>query len=181
VPLETLETDYLDNTLPLFKRYKAMFAIRNKDNEEAALILTKGFIDKSALFRHEVAYVLGQMMQPVTTDALQKVLEDEEEVVAGEASEVAEDLEDHSEEGVISAVDSEDEEDLEEEVVSAEEVAADSEEELVVRAVRDHLGLKKHHKPNFFIHHQPPAVIGKLFSTPAVSTFSTKKQSLFSF
>ena len=36
-----------------------------------------------------------------------RVLEDEEEVVAGEASEVAEDLEDHSEEGVISAVDSE--------------------------------------------------------------------------
>ena len=66
-------------------------------------------------------------------------------------------------------------------MVSAEEVAADSEEELVVRAARDHLGLKKHHKPNFFIHHQPPAVIGKLFSTPAVSTFSTKKQSLFSF
>merc|ERR1719516_149055 len=94
-----------------------------------------------------------------------RVLEDEEEVVAGEASEVAEDLEDHSEEGVVSAV----------------EVAADSEEELVVRAARDHLGLKKHHKPNFFIHHQPPAVIGKLFSTPAVSTFSTKKQSLFSF
>merc|ERR1711923_644884 len=91
------------------------------------------------------------------------------------------DLEDHLEEGVISAVDSEDEEDLEEEVVSAEEVAADSEEELVVKAARDHLGLKKHHKPNFFIHHQPPAVIGKLFSTPAVSTFSTKKQSLFSF
>merc|ERR1712126_679868 len=104
-----------------------------------------------------------------------RVLEDEEEVVAGEASEVAEDLEDHSEEGVISA------EDLEEEVVSAEEVAVDSEEELVVKAARDHLGLKKHHKPNFFIHHQPPAVIGKLFSTPAVSTFSTKKQSLFSF
>ena len=66
-------------------------------------------------------------------------------------------------------------------MVSAEEVAADSEEELVVRAARDHLGLKKHHKPNFFIHHQPPAVIGKLFSTPAVSTFSTTKQQLFSF
>merc|ERR1719429_853165 len=115
------------------------------------------------------------------TEREMRVLEEEDEVVAGEASEVAEDLEDHSEEGVISAVDSEDEEDLEEEVVSAEEVAADSEEELVVKAARDHLGLKKHHKPNFFIHHQPPAVIGKLFSTPAVSTFSTKKQSLFSF
>jgi len=78
-----------------------------------------------------------------------------------------------------------------------------------VKAVLDHLGLKKHHKPIFFIHHHqlslasyfqhqqfqlsqprnsnyflhspPPAVIGKLFSTPAVSTFSTTKQQLFSF
>merc|ERR1719471_1751187 len=45
------------------------------------------------------------------------------------------------------------EEDLEEEVVSEEEVAEDSEEVLVVKAVLDHLGLKKHHKPIFFIHH----------------------------
>merc|ERR1712213_155 len=56
-------------------------------------------------------------------------------------------LEVHSEEGVISA------EDLEVEVVSEEEVAEDSEEVLVVKAVLDHLGSKKHHKPIFFIHH----------------------------
>merc|ERR1711868_190238 len=68
-----------------------------------------------------------------------RVPEVEEEVVAEEASEVVEDLEVHSEEGVISA------EDL--------EVAEDSEEVLVVKAVLDHLGLKKHHKPIFFIHH----------------------------
>ena len=36
-----------------------------------------------------------------------RVLEEEDEDVAEEASEVVEDLEDHSEEGVISAVDSE--------------------------------------------------------------------------
>jgi len=111
------------------------------------------------------------------TEREMRVLEEEEEDVAEVASEVAEDSEDHSEEGVISVVDSEDEEDLEEEVVSAEEVVEDSAEVLVVRAVRDHLCLKKHHKPNFFTHHHSPAVIGKLFSTPAVSTFSTKKQS----
>merc|ERR1712095_243171 len=57
------------------------------------------------------------------------------------------------EEEVISAEDLEVEEDLEEEVVSEEEVAEDSEEVLVVKAVLDHLGLKKHHKPIFFIHH----------------------------
>merc|ERR1711868_222837 len=76
-----------------------------------------------------------------------RVPEVEEEVVAEEASEVVEDLEVHSEEGVISA------EDLEVEVVFEEEVAEDSEEVLVVKAVLDHLGLKKHHKSIFFIHH----------------------------
>ena len=40
-------------------------------------------------------------------------------------------------------------------MVSEEEVAEDSEEVLVVKAVLDHLGLKKHHKPIFFIHHHP--------------------------
>jgi len=87
------------------------------------------------------------------TEREMRVPEVEEEVVAEEASEVVEDLEVLSEEGVISAEDLEVEEDLEEEVVSEEEVAEDSEEVLVVKAVLDHLGLKKHHKPIFFIHH----------------------------
>merc|ERR1719450_826344 len=65
------------------------------------------------------------------TEREMRVPEVEEEVVAEEASEVVEDLE----------------------VVSEEEVAEDSEEVLVVKAVLDHLGLKKHHKPIFFIHH----------------------------
>merc|ERR1712126_54834 len=81
------------------------------------------------------------------TEREMRVQEVEEEVVAEEDSEVL------SEEGVISAEDLEVEEDLEEEVVSEEEVAEDSEEVLVVKAVLDHLGLKKHHKPIFFIHH----------------------------
>merc|ERR1712112_148750 len=71
------------------------------------------------------------------TEREMRVPEVEEEVVAEEASEVVEDLEVH----------------LEEEVVSEEGVAEDSEEVLVVKAVLDHLGLKKHHKPIFFIHH----------------------------
>lgn len=121
------------------------------------------------------------LLEMKLTEREMRVLEEEEEDVAEEASEVVEDLEDHSEEGVISAVDSEDEEDLEEEVDSVEEVVEDSVVVLVVRAARNHLGLEKHHKPNFFTRHHSPAVIGKLFSTPAVSTFSIRKQSLFSF
>lgn len=38
-----------------------------------------GFSSRSALFRHEVAFVLGQLQNPVTVAALIKVVEDERE------------------------------------------------------------------------------------------------------
>lgn len=47
--------------LPLFQRYRAMFALRNIGDKEAVDALCAGFGDKSALFKHEIAYVLGQM------------------------------------------------------------------------------------------------------------------------
>lgn len=37
----------------LFKRYRAMFALREIGNTEAVLALAKGLKDQSALFRHE--------------------------------------------------------------------------------------------------------------------------------
>ena len=66
-----------------------MFSLRNIGGPEAALILTEGFNDKSDLFRHEIAYVLGQMMEPVTAPSLIKVLKNEEEhrMVRHEAAE----------------------------------------------------------------------------------------------
>jgi deoxyhypusine monooxygenase len=87
--LDELETVLLDTSLPLFKRYEAMFAIRNKNDSKAALVLCKGFDDKSSLFRHEIAYVLGQMMQSSTVSALTKVLENKNEhrMVRHEAAE----------------------------------------------------------------------------------------------
>lgn len=69
-----LRTTLLDVSQPLFKRYRAMFALRNAMTEEAALALAEGLFDpSSALFRHEIAYVLGQMEHPAATDALAKV------------------------------------------------------------------------------------------------------------
>ena len=48
-----------------------------------------GFGDPSALFRHEVAYVLGQMQRPSSADALINVLENlnEHRMVRHEAAE----------------------------------------------------------------------------------------------
>ena len=68
--------DMLTNCeLPLSERYRAMFSLRNLHNDESALALTKGLLcDDSALLRHEVAYVLGQMQCSVAVPALLKSL-----------------------------------------------------------------------------------------------------------
>lgn len=60
----------LDETLPLFDRYRAMFALRNAGGEEAALALAEGLRCGSALFRHEVGYVLGQLQHPAAVPQL---------------------------------------------------------------------------------------------------------------
>ena len=87
--LAELEQAMMDKDSALFMRYRAMFSLRNLKSDEAALALTKGFQDTSALFRHEVAYVLGQVMRPVTVPALTTVLENiqEHRMVRHEAAE----------------------------------------------------------------------------------------------
>ena len=63
-------TDLLDPALPLFERYRALFALRDRGGEEAVLQLIRGLNDSSALFKHEIAYVLGQMQHPAAVGAL---------------------------------------------------------------------------------------------------------------
>lgn len=84
-----LQAILLDTKLSLFKRYKAMFALRNLESEESVLALCTGFSDSSALFRHEIAYVLGQLQHPASVPALTKVLEEKNEhaMVRHEAAE----------------------------------------------------------------------------------------------
>ena len=46
----------------LWDRYRAMFSLRNlsKSNKKAVTALVEGFKEKeSALFRHEIAFVIG--------------------------------------------------------------------------------------------------------------------------
>lgn len=68
--LQQWGADLLDSALPLFERYRALFALRNRGGEEAVLHLTRGLNDASALFKHEIAYVLGQMQHPAAVGPL---------------------------------------------------------------------------------------------------------------
>ncbi len=65
-----------DDSLPLFERYRALFALRNHGGREAVLALVSGFRDSSSLFKHELAYVLGQMQDESAVCGLREKLSD---------------------------------------------------------------------------------------------------------
>jgi deoxyhypusine monooxygenase len=65
-----LTTILLDESLPMFERYRAMFSLRNKGDDESIKALASGLDCKSALFRHEVAFVLGQAASPAAISEL---------------------------------------------------------------------------------------------------------------
>jgi deoxyhypusine monooxygenase len=79
----------VDQAVPLFERYKAMFSLRNCGSRGAVLALCTGLRDPSPLFRHEVAYVLGQLSHAAATDALKARVSDvsEHDMVRHEAAE----------------------------------------------------------------------------------------------
>jgi deoxyhypusine monooxygenase len=62
----------IDTDQPLFRRYSAMFSLRNRGGEAAVRALGHALItdESSALFRHEVAFVLGQMQHPAAIEPL---------------------------------------------------------------------------------------------------------------
>ncbi|PIG79493.1 deoxyhypusine hydroxylase [Aspergillus arachidicola] len=82
-----LEKTLLDTKLPLFQRYRAMFALRDLASPpdlptavEAVEALAKGLKDPSALFRHEVAFVFGQLCHPASVPSLTETLSDQKEM-----------------------------------------------------------------------------------------------------
>lgn len=87
--LQTLKTVLLDDTADLFERYRAMFALRNMRSEESTLALAQALTVGSALFRHEVAFVLGQLQDEASVPYLIKCLEDknQNEMVRHECAE----------------------------------------------------------------------------------------------
>ncbi|XP_016327099.1 deoxyhypusine hydroxylase isoform X1 [Sinocyclocheilus anshuiensis] len=84
-----LRAQLLDESLSLFDRYRAMFALRNLGTEEAVLVLGDGLQCSSALFRHEIGYVLGQIQHEASIPQLQAALEktDENAMVRHECAE----------------------------------------------------------------------------------------------
>jgi len=83
-------------TAPLWDRYRALFALRDRGGPEAVAALTAALragrpekggggedgdlsrpsVSEAALFKHEVAYVLGQMQEAASVPALVACLED---------------------------------------------------------------------------------------------------------
>lgn len=74
-----MEKILLDENENLYVRYKAMFGLRNKGGEESVLSLSKGLHSSSALFRHEIAFVLGQMAHEASVPYLKECLQNEKE------------------------------------------------------------------------------------------------------
>jgi len=79
--VESLSNELLDITLELWKRYEALFTLRNIASDKAAKAIANALVqDKSsALLRHEVAFVLGQLQNPCTLMELTVCLSNEQE------------------------------------------------------------------------------------------------------
>mmetsp|Transcript_20530 Transcript_20530/g.51048 ORF Transcript_20530/g.51048 Transcript_20530/m.51048 type:complete len:427 (-) Transcript_20530:1483-2763(-) len=75
----------------LIERYRAMFSLRNRGGEECVKQLCRALVEdsSSALLRHEVAFVLGQLQHPSSISALEESLSrlDEHAMVRHESAE----------------------------------------------------------------------------------------------
>ena len=87
--LSDLREVLLDENQEMFQRMRSVFKLRNIRSVESCMILCEAFQSKSALLRHELAYVLGQMQMdeaiPTLTDILSDI--DEHVMVRHEAAE----------------------------------------------------------------------------------------------
>ena len=93
-PSKISETDELRVILcneneRMFQRMRALFALRNKGGNDAVDALCAAFDSDSALLKHEIAYVLGQMQNSHAVPMLIERLSDEAEdlMVRHEAAE----------------------------------------------------------------------------------------------
>tara|TARA_B100000073_G_C23479119_1_gene470780 strand:- start:151 stop:630 length:480 start_codon:yes stop_codon:yes gene_type:complete len=91
---ETLSVPSLRSTIcdegeRMFQRMRALFALRNIGGVDAIEALAAAYSSKSALLKHEIAYVMGQMQDPAAVPHLINRLEDhgEDLMVRHEAAE----------------------------------------------------------------------------------------------
>ncbi|EYU46477.1 hypothetical protein ABFS83_04G039100 [Erythranthe nasuta] len=87
--LRELREVLLNEKKSMYERYAALFALRNLGEDEAISAIVESLGANSALLRHEVAYVLGQLQNKKASDALSDVLRDvnEHPMVRHEAAE----------------------------------------------------------------------------------------------
>jgi len=73
----------------MFLRMRALFALRNEGGPEALDALAAAFASESALLKHEIAYVMGQMQDSYAVPCLIERLSDHDEdlMVRHEAAE----------------------------------------------------------------------------------------------
>lgn len=79
--VELLRKTLIDENEKMFQRMRSVFSLRNKRSDDAVRALCEGFGSESALLRHEIAYVLGQMQNPSAVTKLIMVLRNEREHV----------------------------------------------------------------------------------------------------
>ena len=74
---------------PLKERFRALFTLKNIGGAKSIEWIAKAFADDSALLKHEVAYCLGQLQDPLAIPILTEVLGDakREPIVRHEAAE----------------------------------------------------------------------------------------------
>ena len=84
-----LRSTICDENERMFQRMRALFALRNIGGIEAIEALAAAYSSKSALLKHEIAYVMGQMQDTAAVPYLIDRLEDRNEdlMVRHEAAE----------------------------------------------------------------------------------------------
>ena len=73
----------------MFQRMRSLFALRNIGCSDSVEALSAAFFSPSALLKHEIAYVMGQMQNPLAIPSLINRLQDttEDVMVRHEAAE----------------------------------------------------------------------------------------------
>ena len=87
--ITNLSNTLSDENEKMFQRMRALFALSNIGGHESVDALTNAFNSESALLKHEIAYVLGQMQDPHAVPSLIDRLSDttEDVMVRHEAAE----------------------------------------------------------------------------------------------
>lgn len=81
IDVSKLRVTICDEEEKMFQRMRALFALRNIGGRDSVEALAAAFSSSSALLKHEIAYVMGQMQDSAAVPFLVDRLEDYDEDV----------------------------------------------------------------------------------------------------